>query len=349
MYRYILAIILLAALCLPLACTDKKSTNPPAAVTTIDTLVVRDIDYAQRVIYDLGRLPLRRAASDTMPEPDKYDFVFRDDSYGIIGDSIVRLIVYVDDLSGDAVERFSRPVGVCYIDPDDTLSDDPTGMFRTVGYFKTIDPVNYYVRRIQFYIEFLVPSIGADDIMAVYMEVLRRRPDSTWVDTIGDISSDTMKLKLIKPSAYQEVNHHVWEYEWRNIYYLGRTNIDLRNLSLDIYHGVPISNQEIDPSDLNYNNDGIEYIRILGLDKGDNNGVGMPDGEVDRYVYTDQVLGLLVFPARHPFNDTISYVNNDYGHPIYLNDSVPEIYIDNDPAHLSAASRYYLGIFYKKP
>ena len=258
-------------------------------------------------------------------------------------------MVYVDDLSSDPAERFSRPVGMCYIDPDDTLSDDPTGVYRTIGFFQIADPDYYYVQRTQFYIEFLVPFIGAHDIMAVYMEVLRRRPDSTWVDTIGDITSDTMKLKLIKPQAYVDVNNHIWEYGWRNVYYLGHHDIDLRYFNLEIYHGHPDDGNRIDPADSCYNEDGIEYIQILGLDRGDNTGQGLPDGEIDRYVYIDQALGLLLFPSRHPFDASISYMNDSHGDPVYLKDSVPEIYIDNNSAHLPSASKYYLGIFYEKP
>lgn len=345
MRQHVLIVILLAALSLPMACTDKSTESKQ---TVIDTLVVRDIDYMPRRIYDLGRLPIRRAASDTLPEPDNCDFAFRDDYYNSPGDSIIRTIVCVDDLSSDALERFSRPVGICYIDPDDTLSDDTGGIYRTTGYFQTIDPENYYIQPAMFYIEFYLPLIGAGDIVAVYMEVLRRRADSTWIDTIGDINSDTMKLKLIKPTAYLDVNHHVWEYAWRNIYDLGRTIVDLFDFNLEVYHGQPVDNNRIDPADSSYNDEGIKYIEILGLDRGDNNGQGVPDGEIDRYVYVDQTLGLLIFPSRHPFDDTISYVNDSHGDPVYLNDSVPEIYLDIDRQNLPAASKYYLGIFYMK-
>jgi hypothetical protein len=346
MRQHVLIVILLAALSLPMACTDKSTESKQ---TVIDTLVVRDIDYMPRRIYDLGRLPIRRSRSDTLPGPDKYDFAFPNADSGIVGDSVTRLVVYRDDLSGDPAERFSRPVGICYIDPDDTLSDDPGGIYRTAGYFETLTPgTDYYLQPTQFYIEFLRSIIGNNDILAVYMEVLRRRADSTWIDTIGDINSDTMKLKLIKPTAYLDVNHHVWEYAWRNIYDLGRTIVDLFDFNLEVYHGQPVDNNRIDPADSSYNDEGIKYIEILGLDRGDNNGQGVPDGEIDRYVYVDQTLGLLIFPSRHPFDDTISYVNDSHGDPVYLNDSVPEIYLDIDRQNLPAASKYYLGIFYMK-
>jgi len=346
-------IFLLAALCLPMACSD-RCTEPNNTVIPVDTLVMRDIDYLPRTIYDLGRLPLRRAASDSFPEPDKYDFAFAVDDIGVDGDSIIGAIVYqatayADDLSGDAAKRRALRVGRCYIDPDDTLSDDPDGVYRTNGNFDIVDPAYYHIDPSRFYIEFFQPIVGRDDILAVYMEVLRRRQNGIWIDTVGDVSSDTMKLKLIKPAAYLDVNHHVWEYEWRNIYFLGRTNIDIRNLDLDIYHGRPVNNQTIYPSDLNYNQDGIEYIQILGLDRGDINGIGIPDGEIDKNICIDQGLGFLIFPSRHPFDDWYSYVNDAHGDPVILDDSVPEIYLNTSRQVLFTASRYYMGILYRRP
>lgn len=340
----------LADLSITAIASQEKGSTESVAISTAGATgstksVIRDIDFKERMIYDLGRLPLRRAQSDKIPEPDKYDFVFRDTANGIAGDSITRLVVYVDDFSGDATERFTRPVGNCYIDPTDTLSDDPDGVYKTVGYFETIDATNYYYQPTQFYIQFLQSFITNDDIVAVYMEVLRRREGGvTWVDTVGNITSDTMKLKLIKPQAYNDVNHHVWEYQWRNVYYLGSRNIDLRDFELEIYKGTPVNNQEVDGSDLNHNEQGVKYLQILGLDRGDDNGTGDPDGEIDRYVYIDQSLGLLIFPSRHPFDDSLPFTYDGNGQPVVLTDSIPEIYINQNRSTLSTASGYYMAV-----
>ncbi len=339
----------LADLSLTAIASQEKGSTESVAISAAGASgtaknVIRDIDFRERMIYDLGRLPLRRARSDTLPEPDKYDFVFPDTANNIVGDSITRLVVYVDDLSGDVTERFTRPVGNCYIDPTDTLSDDTDGVYRTTGYFKSIDATNYYLQPTQFYIEFLQSFITNDDIIGVYMEVLRRRDGATWVDTIGDNTSDTMKLKLIKPQAYNDVNHHVWEYQWRNVYYLGQQNIDLRDFNVEIYKGTPVNNREVDPSDLPHNQQGIKYLQILGLDQGDDNGREPPDGEIDRYVYVDQALGLLIFPSRHPFDDSIPFVKDDNNQPVILTDSVPDIYINQNKQTLSTVSQYYIAV-----
>lgn len=333
-----------------IASQEKGSTESvaisAAGATGTSKTIIKDINFKERTIFDLGRLPIHRSRSDTIPGPDKFDFAFPNADSGIVGDSITRLVVYHDDLSGDVTERFTRPVGICYIDPEDTLSDDPKGIYVTTGYFETLTSgTDYYLQPTQFYIEFLHSIIGNNDILAVYMEVLRRRADSSWVDTIGDITSDTLKLKLIKPQAYNDVNHHVWAYQWRNVYYLGSNNIDLRDFNLEIYKGQPVNNnQAVSESDLNHNEQGIKYLQILGLDRGDDNGQGDPDGEIDRYVYIDQSLGLLIFPSRYPFDDNRAYVNDKDGNPVLLTDSVPDIYINQNRQTLSTASQYYIAV-----
>jgi hypothetical protein len=347
MRQYVLIVILLAALCIPMACSDKCCTQPAATVTPVDTLVVRDISYSGRVRFDLGRLPIRRSECDTLPEPDKYDFAFSDTLLGIQGDIISRLIVFYYNTSvvTDTVLRFEAD---CFIDPDDTLSDDSLQQYRTTQYFSMAEPDDYYLNRTHFFVQFPHLYIGPDDIVAVYMEVIRRRADSVYKDTIGDISHRPLRLKLIKPHRYLDVNHHVWEYAWRNIYDLGRPNLDLRKFDLAIYRGGPINYHHINPSDLDYNQGGIKYIQILGLDQGDDYGIGAPDGKIDRYVRIDQTLGLLFFPDRHPFDVASSYVNDSHGDPVYLTDSVPEIYNNINPQILNTASQYYLGLFYRR-
>lgn len=329
---------LLLALSVPMACSD-KSTEPLGNAVTVDTVVVKDVDYAARIRYDLGRLPLRRAASDTLPEPDKYDFVAP-------GDSILRLIVFQDDNAAGPIDTLLRFRAICFVDPDDTLSDDTMQIYRTTGYFEVVGPEYYYYDPVEYNMLFLNHYVGEDDIVAVYMEVLRRRGDSTYVDTIGDISDLPLRLKLIKPSQYLDVNHHVWEYEWRNIYTGINRNWNLENVDIEIYRGQPIDYHQINPDDLYYSAEGFKYIEILGLDQGDNLGQGLPDGEVDRYACY-QSPGGITFPDRHPFNSDSTFVTDGDGMPVILHDTVPEIYLDLDQQDLTTASKYYLVYFYR--
>jgi hypothetical protein len=330
--------ILVIALCLflvifPIGCTEKTTGTDDDS--TLQTTIVRDIDFKRRTIYDLGRLQMPRCRSDTLPEPEKYDFIF--------GDSIEKLIAYVDDGTGD---NYLIP-GVCFVDPTDTTSDDPSGEYRTEGYFEVVNDADYWFHPARFYIQFFrltivpddQPMIGPDDVLAVYMEVKRAGGE---IDTIGNISSTPFRLKLIKPRHYADINNHVWEYEWRNVYGLGQTNIDLNSIHIGIYKGNLLINHGPDPDDPNHQ-EGIPFIEILGLDQGDDNGAGQPDGRVDGRVYIDTWLGLLFFPVRHPFDSRVSFVTDQQGDSVYLNDPVPGVYRDTSDI-LIPASKYYLKI-----
>lgn len=303
-----------------------------AGTSAMATRVIRDVDYKKRTAYDLGRLPLYRSKSDTLDEPDKYDF--------LPGDKITKAILYLDDNSADQVERATRTSGICYIDPSDTLSDDTLSIYRYEGKFNEVSEDDYYLNPDRFYILFLRSVVSSNHVLAAYMEVLRQ--DGT-VDTIGDISATPYKLKLIKPQHYTDVNHHVWEYEWRNIYYLNTNNFDVRELDIKIYKGASINNQAVNPDDP-YDQDGISYLQIFGLDRGDNNAQGNPDGEIDRQAdLVDPILGYLIFPSRHPFDPRFSFTTNPAtGDSVYLNDTVPELY-NSSSINTQFASKYYIS------
>ncbi|MEE9441315.1 MAG: cell surface protein SprA [candidate division Zixibacteria bacterium] len=307
------------------------------------TNIIKDIGYRKNTIFDLGRKPLIRAFSDKLPEPDKYDFAPRD--------SITKIIVYLDDNTNDDAERYSRQFGICYIDPQDTASDDISGVeYRKEGYFEVMEDIDYFMHPTEHYIHFMRRALNSRDLMAVYLEIYRVATGQ--VDTIGSIS-DTLRLKLIKPVSITKANHHVWEYEWKNVYFLGGTNLELNELDINIFRGTPVG-RAVDPDDLE-NQDGIPYLQILGLDGGDNFGNGAPDGELDRVVHVDEILGLLFFPTRHPFNsrfaldtvgDSLVYISSGEIPEQYvaLQDSIPEIYVNPQTSIQQQSSGYYLAV-----
>jgi hypothetical protein len=197
---------------------------------------------------------------------------------------------------------------------------------------------NYYLNSTDFYILFLQPIIGADDVIGVYMEILR---ENGTIDTIGDISSIPLRLKLIKPKEYVNANHHVWEYQWKNIYSTGESG-SFSDLYITIHKGPILDSRPYDPADPD-NQEGISYLQIMGLDQGDDRGLPPPDGEIDRRLYLDET-GLLFFPTRHPFDSRFSFVTDADSDSVYLIDSVPEIYIDPREYALPMASNYYIKI-----
>lgn len=320
-----------------IASQEKGSTQTvsiSAGTATTSTMVLRDIEYKKRTIYDLGRKHLRRALGDTMPEPTKYDFE--------AGDSIITARVFLDASSTRTSESWAtrQYLSTCYIDPTDPTSDDPDHIYQYMGRFDEVAGTAYYINRKEAYLEFLPSiSIGSDDVIAVYMKV--HKANGT-IDTIGCMScntGDTLRLKLIKPMSYLRVDNNIWEYEWKNVYSLGGTNIDPTQLAVDIYKGTPVSSSEANSSDDNHQN-GVKYLQILGLDEGDANGSGTPDGIIDRQrSIIDATIGILVFPDRHPFATNLTFKDTTR-----LIDTVPNMYNDNNALVFSQSSKYYLTI-----
>ena len=333
------------------------------------TNIIKEVNYKRYSFYDLGRLPIVRSRQFgiTPPDPGNQDLYphrgdmdptnNRFDFYPgevtatgdtIPGDSIIKVIVYLDDKISDEAERFSRQKGYCYIDPLDTSFSDSSGVeYNTEGYFEEIGASEYSFDPTRYYIQFYNP-LGSDDIMGVYMEV--KRSDGT-IETIGQLPGEgkDLVLKLLKPSTISQANYHVFEYEWKNVYDLRAQNIDVTDLKIKLYKGKLLNSNVANPSDPD-NQDGIDYMRFLGFKTND-------DGTLRTGTeYIDRNLGLLILPSRHPFDskivvnsktDSLVNIDNpaiDMADLLILRDSVPDIYRSTNLSVVNSSSEYYFAI-----
>ncbi|MCK9995311.1 MAG: cell surface protein SprA [Candidatus Krumholzibacteria bacterium] len=103
------------------------------------------------------------------------------------------------------------------------------------------------------------------------------------------------RMKLLKaPVSAQET----WSFQYvlRNIYSLGGANIDNATFDLRIERNEPGTNQP------QQDENGLDYIRIFGLDRDDPQRNGYPDGLVDKWdpFIIDLQKGLLKFPLDFP-------------------------------------------------
>ena len=301
---------------------------------------IRDYDYLQRTFYHLGQDVLMNNGGHTHSIAYQNEFFW--------GDSIIDIKLFKSNrtISDNAGQNLS-PFGIAYVDPEneDTLeSYNEEPLFRR---FEEIDPDNYFVNRTEYWIQ-LYQSLGKEDILAAYYEVLRS--DGT-VDTIGYVpdgitdtctssENDTcMWLKLIKPDT-PKPEDFTWEYEWKNVYYLRAKNIDKEGFKLDIYKGF--LNKENPQEDKN-TQDSTLYLRIFSLDSLDLVGDPKPDGIVD-YRQIDFGWGYLIFPQRYPFSaDTLQEKVNSIYSSNNMNDRREEskyyIYVES----ATRGSQYYLG------
>tara|TARA_B100000315_G_scaffold249608_1_gene281092 strand:- start:10472 stop:16594 length:6123 start_codon:yes stop_codon:yes gene_type:complete len=148
---------------------------------------------------------------------------------------------------------------------------------------------------------------------------LNKREESDVFQTVGDLTStliDTtdstttqfgtvenpLQLKLICPSN-PNPSHATWDLSFKNVYFLGTTNISDEGFNLDILykHGSASNNDR--------HENGTKYIRLFGLDNADENGNQVSDDLAD--IYNPNIINLamgeLIFPMLHPFEmDTLA-------------------------------------------
>ena len=151
-------------------------------------------------------------------------------------------------------------------------------------------------------------QMGLDEVLAAVLTV--KQADGS-IFKVGDIPGidppqQTVageeglyyRMKLLKAPAGDR-QPHTFQYVLRNIYSLRQQNIDSNFFSLRIealQQGL---------QNLQQDENGLDYIRIFGLDQSDPLGSGIPDGEVDWWnpLLFDLERGLLKFPVDmpHPF------------------------------------------------
>lgn len=156
--------------------------------------------------------------------------------------------------------------------------------------------------------EFIAVDLGdgvsGDDILAVIYDI--SLADGNYV-RVGDrpgfvtpqqevVGGDGLyyRMKLLKDFA-QSPDAHVFKYMLRNIYSLGTREIDQTLFALRIERNSPSARPDLDEN-------GIPYIRIFGLDRGDIYGGDRPDGLADIWnpVLIDLHRGLVRFPLDAP-------------------------------------------------
>jgi len=163
------------------------------------------------------------------------------------------------------------------------------------GYFVKINDADYQLNRTQGWFRLNSPA-GRDDILAIRYIV--RHSDGSY-DTVGILSSEdsTFYLKMIKPSNLQP-DHPCWEYEWRNVYYLNKSDIRLEETFIKLFRRYGTDTLQTLPDNAN-----VYLISLYGMDSEMLNGDPGSDGFVDQIVdFIDPARGELIFPVPHPFD-----------------------------------------------
>jgi hypothetical protein len=291
------------------------------AGSTENITYLRDYQYHARVFFDVGRFG----------REDQSGFW----QFQLGRDSIVDFKLYVQGASQSSTDPYAN----MYIDPSHPNEPSFINDIVKTNVRELKANEDYFLEPNEFWIQ-LEDQLRQTEFLACWMTV--RTPDS--LVQMGSLVSggdvDTLTLKLLKRRDWSS-GSSTWDYEWKNVYYLGAKNLQISDFEFDIYKGAP-GNEE-DNANLNHQ-DGSQYLQILGLDRVDDNGnVGSPDKKLDNSAaILDLDRGLVVFPDRTPFNPA-QHIEYLPGVPD-LAEKVPTVYTESNPATLRDNSVYYLRI-----
>lgn len=291
--------------------TTEKTTISAGA--SASRQYIRDWEYYDGKIFDLGR-------------PEDFDD----------GDVIEQIYVY--QYVGTHTGAGIGDTAWMYVNPDPSVPDSfPRETSESI--VKEVEQSEYWVDKDEYWILFNRPIPYTSNVdVGVYM-VIRKADGSS--ETIGDISNKPYKLKLIR-NKNPDSSMVTWDYVWRNVYSLrtygiGGGKLELEGLEINAYKGLKGTEQTGDNLD---HQNGVPYIRILGLDRFDQKGSSIPDGLVDiNTPIIEPEHGLLIFPDRKPFNPSQQFDS------AALDPTIPEIYVHSrGEVQVQNASQYYIEI-----
>ncbi len=265
------------------------------------------------------------------------------------GDSITQLVVFEQETNDQNLEAQEAEL---MIDPRNPLYEPVwSGTYR----FKRLEPDTYELLYGQdpdySPIALVFHTRKTRRAMGVVMEVKREngsveRFGNTGVDSTG-ASADTL-MALMPPSTIYTPNHPTWQLMWRNVYRIPQ-DVKAEDIEVKIYKGLKglegtSSSQEFQI--VSGRSQGT-YLEILGLDQYNNtfDTLLTPDGLLDdRPEVFRPDLGLLIFPAREPFNSDTVFEQTGGTYSPVLNEKVEQIYNFSSTTEKLESSEYYVQI-----
>ena len=315
---------------------------------------IRDLDYRRRTYYFVDA-SFRR------------NFTRRDArGFHITSiDSIEVIRVFVADPASQqnlanvrkAAAYFEPPISVAGGLPS---GPDSTGAAVERGNFRELDFTEYQADRNLGYIALNTP-LATNDVLGVYYVVQNRstgiRTEYGNVPAVNDQNTEA-SLRLLKTKQEQAPafstaenpnNWGVWQYEWRNVYFLGKTELNPEGFELRVIK------REAGRQEQDVDEQGRHYIQLLGLDR---RGID-PGSPADHLVDIDPELinfqrGELIFPDLYPFAPGLTLNDNGLAFPSSqgqgLSDETPELYTKSSAdinTNIASYNKYYLNVTYR--
>ncbi|MBK7141654.1 MAG: cell surface protein SprA [bacterium] len=282
---------------------------------------IRDFDYAEGRIYDLG-------LAEEFSKNDR----------------VTNLLVYEGRTFVRPEDGASLPTAIVRIDPKITPDD-----FQVTQKVEQIDQTLFDwfddpVRN-RHYVHF--NSARRDYLVGIWMVIERRNDADSLLrtDTIGDQSNDTLVLKMLRPSGLAtNPRHPTWPLVWRNVYSIPK-GAQAADLNMRILKG-PVGNEgTADAIDYQQSAGAVSenYLTLLGLDQYNRSGAKVPDDQIDdlRDVFESE-WGLIIFPDREPFNSDTTFKDDNEAVTPALEDRSPNLYDYLSTKEKTENSKYYI-------
>lgn len=326
-----------------IASQEKGSTEKASIDATgeANAVYIRDSDYQSRRMYDAGfkqdRLPasLIGTGVDTIGKYDKITELYVYEQEQRDRDPAARdAVLLVDPLSDPGESWQNREVMTV------VQLEYPT----TYLYYSDNERNQHYI--------YFTSRRQSNRARGIYM-ILERYdgPDQeipTRVDTVGNITGDTLVLKTIHAGIGYDPSHPTWNLMWRNIYSVPK-NLDITEIDMKVFKAPRGREGTTDALEYQKNaqtgqSEGF-YLEILGIDQYNRQGRKIPDNLVDdRLEIYRQDWGLLIFPLRQPFapeKDTV-FTSETGQTTAPLEDQVPTLYDYTSTSDLTKATKYYI-------
>jgi len=193
----------------------------------------------------------------------------------------------------DMTNNPGADIGVAHIDPSDPGFEEDKN--KDGNFLRLERNIDYSLSQDLGYIRLRTRSL--DEILGCHYVLTDRISEDT-VMTIGhgvSLNDSTLSLKMIKPQS-PHPNHPTWDLMFKNVYYLGTTNINQEGFAVRIVNDRLTPPSDRDPL-------GIPYLNQFGLDSLNENGSRQPDEIIDMNNpnIVNLIAGELHFPALLPF------------------------------------------------
>jgi len=340
----------------------------------LTTVMSQEKGEGQAATFQAGAQESRQQIRDTDYRRGTYFFVdasyrknfSRRDARGLhiaAADSIEIIRVFVADRSSQQNLANVRK-GIAYLEPPISVGSGlpslPDSSDFERGDYRELDFTEYYIDRNLGYIALNTP-LQAGAALGVYYRT-RNRNTGIRVEygDVPDVNNQTTEaaLRLLKTRqervpdasvADDPAQWGVWQYEWRNVYFLGKTEINSEGFELRI------TKREAGKQEQDVDEQGRQYIQLLGLDR---RGID-PGSPPDRLVDIDPELinfqrGELIFPDLYPFAPTLSAKDNGLAYPVTqesgITEQTPELYTRRSSeisTNFATFNRYNIEVEYR--